>query len=92
MYTVRKDNRTMRITQEVQLDAFLKSGWELENSNDLGGVDHDYGKEKAERTDEEILEGLKVEADSIGLRYHPNIGYEKLFEKVKEYKSEQGLE
>lgn len=43
----------------------------------------------SEQTNEQELDMLKAQADTLGIEYHPNIGYDKLRERVKEVMDNQ---
>ena len=102
MYTVTKDGRKVCLSSDIQLTAFKKSGWVLldEEVDDKQGLENetDDNQELEDKTDgveetKEIaddMELLKAEATESGIDFHPNIGYEKLLERVKEFKKQTG--
>ena len=76
MFTVQKDDRVQELLDDIQLDAFLKAGWEqIEN-----------GSQNEQSLD---IDALKAEADALGVSYMPNIGAKKLAERIAEFKANQ---
>lgn len=73
-------------TEDKELIAFLE---EAPDFIKVGGVAVDTPKEIEEEIkeveEENPLEELKKYADELGLKYHPNIGIEKLQAKIDEH-------
>lgn len=83
MTVVTKGDRTMTLHDGVQVAAFKKSGWAV------GGqrapeppVPEPELPEPAETPESSPEPSLKEQADALGIKYHPNIGDEKLAEKI----------
>lgn len=50
----------------------------------------DFNEEEFD-TEEQALAALKNKADLIGVKYHPSIGYDKLYEKVQQHLESEGV-
>ncbi|GHV09286.1 hypothetical protein FACS1894217_13210 [Clostridia bacterium] len=80
MITVKKDGRTQVLHNDIQVAAFETNGWEL--------VTIEKQVEGNNQDDNAEITALKAEADKLGITYHPNIGAEKLRERIDKAKSE----
>lgn len=70
-------NRTVDVTGEVQIAAYMNAGWVLT-------------ADKREHKPEIVLDSndeLRAEAMRLGIDFHPNISYERLLERVMDYKA-----
>ena len=81
MFKATKDGRTMTLLDSVQAAAFEKSGWRIE------GAEKSAPAPKPEST-APVEPSLKDQADALGIKYHPNIGDEKLAAKIAEVKGD----
>ena len=81
MYTVEKNGKIQQLRDAVQLSAYLKSGWTIQepNSEETPNV-----RDKPELD----LALLKEQADELGIEYSKNIGAVKLAKRIQEYLSE----
>ena len=84
MFKATKDGRTMTLLDSVQAAAFEKSGWEVR------GADKSALSPAPEPVaiEEPGEPSLKEQADALGIKYHPNIGDEKLAAKIAEVKGD----
>lgn len=79
MIVVTKNGKTATLRDATQLAAFKKAGWkETVYSPPVTMPEHK----------EQDIDTLKAEADALGLRYHWNIGTEKLKQLIEENKIE----
>ena len=83
MFKATKDGRTMTLLDSVQAAAFEKSGWEIK------GAEKSAPTPKAETSMVPEEPSLKEQADALGIKYHPNIGDEKLAAKIAEVKADE---
>lgn len=72
MFTATKNGAIIGLHSDVQAAAFRSAGWEVAAAG------------KTAPADDEALTALKDKADALGVKYHPNIGFEKLKVKVDE--------
>lgn len=79
MYIVKKDEITRQLTSDIQVSAFTANGWEIVKGDAPENSEQDVSGE---------ISALKAEADALEIKYHPNIGAEKLREKIAEAKAE----
>ena len=74
MYKVKKDNVMQELASQVQVTAYLKSGWKLIEEKNKGGD----------------TEALKAEANSLGVKYDANDDAEKIRQAIEKHKTTQG--
>lgn len=86
MFTATKDGRTMTLLDSVQAAAFEKSGWAIGGAEKSAPVVTPEVEPVA--AEEAITPSLRDQADALGIRYHPNIGDEKLAAKIAEVKDD----
>lgn len=82
MFVATKDGRTMTLLDSVQAAAFEKSGWAV------GGIEKSAPTPKLE-SNAPVEPSLRDQADALGIKYHPNIGDEKLAAKIAEVKADE---
>ena len=75
MITLKKDGSVKFLSPDsVLIDILKNDGWKADNLKSDGS---DIGD-------------LKIEADSLGIEYHPNIGVAKLTDKIEKAKKDAG--
>ena len=72
MYTVTRNNEICTVNGEIQLAAFINSGWTI------------YEEPRKEEINNIAV--LREKADKLGIKYHHNLGEKKLKKLIDNYK------
>lgn len=87
MITVKKNGKTQLLHGGVQVTAFVANGWEVVGGEDTLPTDPPADVPDATEGETDQMSALKAEADALELKYRPNIGAEKLRERIAEEKA-----